>query len=410
MLTYLILGIIAFAWLALSLGRASKWPIWPAPMLMGLAFLMSIVQWIMAPEPVANTLLSLSTEGYVLTALVSFISWIVLTYSLRHLAGNRNQRRTLQNLVAITFSLIVFVTANHTLVLAGSLLLSNVLLGRLVQHQGVWKAAGHSGKMIVGYLGAATLLLSGVALLLYVDQGTWLLSELNVVALGAHTISIAVALVVFAALLQSANLPLHGWLIASANAPTPVSAFMHAGLVNGGGIILYKFFPLLPLATWSFDLLFILGGLTARLGTAWMLVQPDIKRTLTCSTVGQMGFMIMQCGLGLFPAALAHMIWHGLFKASLFLGAGGAIKAPTNQSLRLTGSMALPTLSAGLLIGTVGAWIFAQFTGEIGPLDSTYSLLLIFCGITWDNCVRRSSRGKSARKPVSRPSKRYCLR
>ena len=162
---------------------------------------------------------------------------------------------------------------------------------------------------------------------------------------------------------------------------------MHAGLVNGGALILYKFYPLLQQLSWSGTLLFILGALTAILGTTWMLVQSDVKRTLTCSTMGQMGFMIMQCGLGLFPAAIAHMIWHGFFKASLFLSAGSTVKAASNYSLRLHGPRTAPVFAFGLLCGAAGAYLFWLFTGASGTLSSTYLLLLVFCGITCAHAV-----------------------
>jgi len=123
---------------------------------------------------------------------------------------------------------------------------------------------------------------------------------------------------------QSAIWPFHTWLISSLNSPTPVSAIMHAGLINGGGFLLTRFAGLFVQSTGMLQVIFFLGLLTALIGTLWKLMQHDIKRMLACSTMGQMGFMIAQCGLGLFPAAIAHLCWHGLFKAYLFLSSGSA--------------------------------------------------------------------------------------
>ena len=101
---------------------------------------------------------------------------------------------------------------------------------------------------------------------------------------------------------------------------------MHAGLINGGGFLLARFAPMLAIQPPILNLIFIAGITTALLGTLWKLMQSDVKRMLACSTMGQMGFMIAQCGLGLFPAAVAHLSWHGLFKAYLFLSTGSAAK------------------------------------------------------------------------------------
>ncbi len=254
------------------------------------------------------------------------------------------------------------------------------MLSRLIAHQRNWPAARASGHIAWRQLRLGTLLLLCAAGIIYYTQGHLSLQQLT--ASQMPWLLILVGLIIIAAMAQSAIWPLHKWLIASANAPTPVSAFMHAGLVNGGALILFKFMPLLQQMEWSTTALVLLGAFTAILGTIWMLVQTDVKRTLTCSTMGQMGFMIMQCGLGLFPAAIAHMIWHGFFKASLFLSTGSSIKAANNRILRLEGPNAFPTFVLGLLIGLSGALIFWQFTGDTGSLGSTYLLLLVFCGIT----------------------------
>jgi NAD(P)H-quinone oxidoreductase subunit 5 len=153
---------------------------------------------------------------------------------------------------------------------------------------------------------------------------------------------------------QSALWPFHRWLTSSLNSPTPVSAIMHAGLVNGGGFLLTRFAPLLIAHPIVLMILFIIGIWSAFLGTFWKLLQHDVKRMLACSTVGQMGFMVAQCGLGLFPAAVAHLCWHGLYKANLFLGSGSAVYERKGLPPRLR---ALPVFLS-LICGVVGALIF----------------------------------------------------
>lgn len=382
---FILIGILTLALLGLMspLRRAEEM----AAGLTGGAFLFSLSALWLPSSPEVAYGLRLGDEALLFATVISFISLVIQAYSLRHFDGHRYRRRVFRCLVVLTLSLLVFAIADHLLLLAVALGISNFLLSRLIALQGDWKASRVSGRLAWRSLGTAAVLLLLVAGLVYFREGHWSLQKLDRSALPGWWIILAVGPVLVAALLQSAIWPFHRWLIASANAPTPVSAFMHAGLVNGGALILYKFAPLLRQLPWSWTVLFWLGAGTAVLGTLWMLVQSDVKRTLTCSTMGQMGFMIMQCGLGLFPAAIAHMVWHGFFKASLFLSAGSAVKAAKNQSLRLEGPFALPVFLFGVLAGVAGAFIFWQFTGDAGSLNTSYLMLLVFCGLTCAHAV-----------------------
>jgi NADH-quinone oxidoreductase subunit L len=132
-------------------------------------------------------------------------------------------------------------------------------------------------------------------------------------------------LLLIAAMARSAQLPFHVWLPETMDTPTPVSALMHAGIVNAGGFLINRLAPLYGLAPTTLHVAFMIGGLTAILGAAMMLTQSDIKKALGYSTMGQMGYMTMECGLGAFALAIFHLIAHGIFKATLFLNAGSLI-------------------------------------------------------------------------------------
>lgn len=357
-----------------------------ATVLTGIAFAGSLI--VLWSGPASSDALGFSAPGaLLLAAVICFISLIVQAYSLRHLDGYRRRRRTFQMFVGLTLALLVFTGTDHLLLMVLGLGLGNYFLARLIAQETNWEASRASGRMAWRHLGLGALLLLIGVMIFFFSQGNFSLEALGDYDAQSTTGAIVGGLVLAAALLQSAIWPVHRWLIASANAPTPVSAFMHAGLINGGALLIYKFAPLLMQLRWGLTLLVVLGAVTALLGTTWMLVQSDLKRTLTCSTMGQMGFMILQCGLGLFPAAIAHMIWHGFFKASLFLSAGSAVNAAPNYSLRLSGRQALPTFGIGLLTGIGGAWLFWLFTGSTGGLDTTYLLLLVFCGVTCAHAV-----------------------
>jgi NADH:ubiquinone oxidoreductase subunit 5 (subunit L)/multisubunit Na+/H+ antiporter MnhA subunit len=138
------------------------------------------------------------------------------------------------------------------------------------------------------------------------------------------TTVIAVALVT-AGIVRSALVPFHTWLPNSMEAPTAVSAFMHAGIVNGAGVLLAKTAQLVVSAPAALTIAAVLGGVTAALGATIALVRPETKRRLGWSTVAQMGFMVLQCACGAFGAAVVHLVAHGGYKSAAFMGAAGSI-------------------------------------------------------------------------------------
>lgn len=139
------------------------------------------------------------------------------------------------------------------------------------------------------------------------------------------------ALIFIGAMSKSAQFPFHMWLPDSLYAPTPVHALLHAGIINAGGFLLTRLAPLYALSPTTLHWVFAVGMLTAVLGSSMMLVQNDIKKTLGYSTIGQMGFMIMECGLGAYGLAIFHLIAHGLFKGSIFLNCGYVIHAARQE-------------------------------------------------------------------------------
>jgi len=118
---------------------------------------------------------------------------------------------------------------------------------------------------------------------------------------------------------------LHGWLLEVMETPTPVSALLHAGIINAGGFLVLRFANVIALSTSSLDTLAVIGGLTALFGSVVMLPQTSIKVSLAYSTIGQMGFMMLECGLGAFSAALLHIVAHSCYKAHAFLSSGSVI-------------------------------------------------------------------------------------
>jgi NAD(P)H-quinone oxidoreductase subunit 5 len=274
---------------------------------------------------------------------------------------------------------------DHLLALLVGWAISNLYLVRLMVHKKVWQAAKNSGSLALKTLTVGSVALAGAAWLLANASGS---SSIHAILAQAPTLApspltLATCLIALAALTQSAAWPFHKWLTSSLNSPTPVSALMHAGLVNGGGFLLARFAPLFLNQPVLLQSLFAVGLLTALLGTFWKLLQSDIKRMLACSTMAQMGFMIAQCGMGLFAPAVSHLVWHGLFKAYLFLGTGSVISEKIRKNP--FSSITLKSFIPASLWGAVGALAFAQAAAIPLQFKDTSSIMI---GLAFMACMQ----------------------
>ncbi|MFW6217968.1 MAG: putative inorganic carbon transporter subunit DabA [Verrucomicrobiota bacterium] len=190
--------------------------------------------------------------------------------------------------------------------------------------------------------------------------------SLEVPASNLHVIGLLLAL---GALLKSAQFPFHTWLPDTLETPTPVSALMHAGIINAGGYLIVRLSPLVVLSSPALSTLAIIGAFTAVFAGLIMLTQTSVKKTLAFSTVAQMGFMMLQCGLGAFSLAVLHIVAHSLYKAHAFLSSGElptarpAARPPS--ALLLVGTLAFGAaafvgvhqLLGGFPTGTVYVWV-----------------------------------------------------
>jgi NAD(P)H-quinone oxidoreductase subunit 5 len=251
-------------------------------------------------------------------------------------------------------------------------------MASLIGHVREWNQARAAGRMARRYFLASSGLIAAALGLLALTTGATTISGIleRAGALPRSVTFAAIGALVLAALIQSALFPFHDWLLSSMTAPTPASALMHAGFVNAGGILLTRFAPLFADDLGVMTLIVVLGALSALLGQALLLVQPTIKRKLGASTLAQMGFMILQCGLGFFAAAVTHLVLHGFYKAFLFLSSGAAVEQTTPEETarpRLGGS----GLAASLLAAVGGGVLFALLTGKGTALDSGLVLVLV---------------------------------
>ena len=279
--------------------------------------------------------------------LVSFIGWIVVRFAATYLDGEARHGAFLANLCLTLALVMLLVIAGNLVQLVLAWIGTSLSLHRLLLFYPDRIAARRAARKKFVTARAGDVALIGAALLLAGSYATTDIATILAAARGGEGGTAAVAaaaLLALAALLKSAQFPLHGWLTEVMEAPTPVSALLHAGVVNAGGFVLIRFADVMLLAPGVLAVLVIAGGFTALFGGLVMLTQPAVKTSLAWSTVAQMGFMIMQCGLALFPLALLHIVAHSLYKAHSFLASGGAVERIA--AARRPGPVAIPDAGA----------------------------------------------------------------
>jgi NAD(P)H-quinone oxidoreductase subunit 5 len=279
--------------------------------------------------------------------LVSFIGWIVVRFAGTYLDGEARQGAFMAWLCATLAMVLLLVIAGNLPQLVVAWVATSLCLHRLLLFYPERIAAQRAARKKYVTARAGDLALIAAAALLAARYGSTDLATILAQARagqGGPAVTAAAALLAIAAVLKSAQFPLHGWLTEVMEAPTPVSALLHAGVINAGGFLLIRFADVMLLAPGVMAGLFMVGGFTALYGGLVMLTQPAVKTSLAWSTVAQMGFMILECGLGLFPLALLHILAHSLYKAHSFLASGGAVELIAAN--RRPGPVAIPKAGA----------------------------------------------------------------
>ena len=322
------------------------------------------LQLVAAPSPPRPVLpgLGATLTGAWVAVLVQWLGTVIGVFSSRYLQGEPGQPRYVAALGGVLAAVHLLLLADHWLVLIAAWAAVGLALQHLLcfyDDRPFARLAAHK-KRLADRL--ADVLLITAAVLAWSEVGSGSLSELwRHLRAGAPAFSLQASAVclALAVVLRTALLPVHGWLIQVMEAPTPVSALLHAGVVNLGGLVLIRFAPLLeatPVARW---LLAGIGLATALLAGLVMLTRISIKVRLAWSTVAQMGFMVMECGLGLYTLALLHLIGHSLYKAHAFLAASSAVEQARLRTMRgsvvpsVASLVVAPALSTALIAGLV---------------------------------------------------------
>lgn len=269
-------------------------------------------------------------SGAMLT-LVSFIGMIVLLYSRNYLDGDPRQGTFFKRLSFTLAAVLGVICAGNLAFLILAWIATSVGLNTLLLFYPERPAAQLAAKkkFVASRLGDLCLIAAAASL--WASFGTLAFPELFAAAKSAAAtgaagaLTLPAVLIVCAALLKSAQLPFHGWLVEVMETPTPVSALLHAGVINAGGFLVLRLSDIVAPSQSALHLLSLVGGATALFGSVIMLTQTSVKAALAFSTIAQMGFMMLECGLGAFAAALLHILAHSLYKAHAFLSSGSVI-------------------------------------------------------------------------------------
>ena len=319
------------------------------------AALVAFAEWILfgpGVRPVigvdgAGLSVRLDAVSATMLLLVTFIGWIVVRYAATYLDGEARQGPFTGWLCLTLASVLLLVTAGNLVQLVLAWIGTSLFLHRLLLFYPNRVAAQRAArkKFVTARLGDVALI--GAAAMLAL---TYRAGDIGSILKAAHAgeggslAVLAASLLALAATLKSAQFPTHGWLTEVMETPTPVSALLHAGVINAGGFLLIRFADVMLLAPGVLATLVMIGGFTALFGSLVMLTQPAVKTSLAWSTVAQMGFMILECGLALFPLALLHIMAHSLYKAHSFLASGGAVERVA--AIRRPGPVAVPDAGA----------------------------------------------------------------
>ncbi|WP_371135203.1 proton-conducting transporter membrane subunit [Tabrizicola sp.] len=342
--------------------------------------------WLSGPQVLSFgglALLRLDAISVTLALLVAFVGWAVIRFACRHLDGEAREGRFHGLSLAAIASVLLLVQAASLPVLVLSFVATGLVLRQLLLFYPDRPQAQRAAAKFIRVWAAGDVALIAASVLLWLGPGTVDIAALTATPTLPGLAQLAVALLVLAAALKTAAFPLHGWLTEVMEAPTPVSALLHAGIINSGGVLLITLSGLVQHSAGAMAALVVIGGFTAIFGALVMLTQSAVKTALAWSTVAQMGFMLLQCGLGLWALALLHIVAHSLYKAHAFLASGGAVRAV--NAVRKPGPVAAPGLGAvarsfalALVLYLAVAAGFSALVGEKSPQALALGTMLIF--------------------------------
>ena len=377
----------------------------PGLVLLGLAqalvvvYLLAVASfWLLPQLSQSLNLVSLSFLSMVMTGLVLFMTVILAAFSRQYLAGEARVGFYWRWLFNTLAAVALVVISNHLfLFLLGWVGISLALHKLLTFYPDRPRAVLAAHKKFLLARTAEALLFVAFTLL-YQQHGTFAINDLisyfNSVAMSSSlqlsvADQIAAVLIAMTALIKCAQLPVHGWLMQVVEAPTPVSALLHAGVINLGGFLLILFAPLfiqVAVAQW---LVLIVAGLTTVVAALIMSTRISIKVRLAWSTSAQMGLMLLECALGLYEVALLHLLTHSAYKAHAFLNAGNAVYDDMHRRLAPARH---PSLLDWLLAASLSTILVTATMFSLGYSGALSAWILFALALTMLIAQRNSNR------------------
>ena len=308
----------------------------------------------------------------VMILVVSGVGFLIHVYSVGYMHDDDGYYRYFTYLNLFTFSMLLLVLANNFLLMfigwEGVGLCSYLLIGFWFEK----KSASDAGMkaFIVNRIGDFGFILA--IMLVFVTFKTIDFTEVFHAApehlqMGSFVATMITLLLFVGAVGKSAQIPLYTWLPDAMEGPTPVSALIHAAtMVTAGVYMVVRCNVLYTLSPFSLTVVAVIGGVTALFAATIGLAQNDIKRVLAYSTVSQIGYMFLACGVGAYITGIFHLVTHAFFKALLFLGSGSVIHGlGGEQDMRKMGGLKkyMPTTYNTFLIGTLAIAGIPPFAG-----------------------------------------------
>jgi NAD(P)H-quinone oxidoreductase subunit 5 len=302
---------------------------------------------------------------FTILGLVSLLAAIIARYSTNYLAGEAAQGTFFRWLALTASAFMLVVIAGNMLMFAIAIVFTGTGLNRLLTYYRDRLPAqmvAHK-KLLFSRMADTSLLVAAV--LIAASEGSLSFEAIAAAAEQGDLswqLHLAAWLIVAYAVLKSGQFPFHGWLLQVMEAPTPVSALLHAGIVYSGAIIVLRTHELLLADGSALVALALVGLMTAALASLAMLTQTAIKSSLAWSTAGQLGFVLLELGLGLFVLAVLHLVAHSLYKAHAFLSSGSMVdmlRAPGSRSRKRVTPLAwgaAVALSAAITFAMAAAW------------------------------------------------------
>jgi len=334
------------------------------------------------PLPSVDGVVVVDGLTVVMWSVVTFLSAIVQSYSLRYMSGREHMSGFFARVFGFTAAVILFAASDSLALLVLAWLAMGLLMADLIGFEHGWREARASARLARRYFGVGTVSLAVAAVLLWTETGATATSGAVAYTgdLPAVTTAVVGGAILLAGIVQSAVFPFHSWLLSSMTAPTPASALMHAGFVNAGGVLLARFSPFFVESLTLMTAVVVVGALGAVTGKLMKSVRPDIKSRLGCSTSGQMGFMVMQAGLGFFSAAITHLILHGFYKAYMFLSSGERVKHTSPGKTKPPEGLSFVGVAevvSAVFLAIAGGLLFVTLTGKGAGLNSGVILTLL---------------------------------